>query len=251
MKQLKFLSTIGIALVFLFSSCSGDGSKTTDTTVTDDSTTMTSTTDSTAITATPESTVTTTPETIMIVWQKVADFAKWKMAYDGHDSARLASGLHNYVIGRSMDDSNNVLVAVKADDVAKAKAFAKDPSLKAAMQKGGVKGAPSFSFTTVVYQDMSKNMSDLRSMTMYKVKDWDAWKKAFESNRQIRTDNGLTDRAYGYDADDNHKVTVVVGINDTAKANAYWKSDLIKQKRAESGVVGEVKRIVYHVVQKY
>ena len=83
------------------------------------------------------------------------------------------------------------------------------------------------------------------------VKDWDAWRKAFESSRQIRTDNGLTDRAYGYDVDDNHKVTLVVAINDSAKANAFWKSDLIKQKRAESGVVGEVKRHVYHVAAKY
>jgi len=104
---------------------------------------------------------------------------------------------------------------------------------------------------TVVYQDQAANMSDLRSMTNFTVKDWNAWKTAFESNRQLRTDNGLTDRAYGYDPDDNHKVTLVVAINDTAKANAYWNGDLIKQKRAESGVVGEVKRRVYRVVQKY
>ena len=94
-------------------------------------------------------------------------------------------------------------------------------------------------------------MSDLRAMTNFTVKDWDAWKKAFESNRQFRAEQGLTDRAYGHDVDDNHKVTLVVAINDTAKANAYWNSAAIKQKRAESGVVGEVKRFVYHVVQKY
>ncbi len=244
MKQLKFLSTMGIAFVFLFSSCGGNEEKT-GTTSTDTTATVAKT-DSSAT-----SDVVTTPQTILIVRHKVADFSKWKMSYDAHDSMKLASGIHNYIIGRGVDDSNMVLVATKADDAAKAKAFAKDPSLKAAMQKGGVVGAPSISLNTVVYQDRSKNMSDLRSMTMFTVKDWDAWKKSFESNRQVRTDNGLTDRAYGYDVDDNHKVTLVVAINDTAKANAYWKSDLIKQKRAEAGVVGEVKRFVYRVVQKY
>jgi len=119
------------------------------------------------------------------------------------------------------------------------------------MHKGGVIGAPSISFNTIVYQDMSPNMPDLRSMTTFTVKDWDAWKTAFEGNRQMRKDNGVTDRAYGYDMDDNHKVTVVTAINDTAKAKAFWKSDLLKQKRAESGVVGEVKRFVYRVVQTY
>jgi uncharacterized protein YeaO (DUF488 family) len=248
-RQLKFLSTLGIACVFLFSSCGGDGTKTTDTAVTDS--TATTAADSTAPPATTESTINTTPENIMIVRHKVSNFAKWKISYDAHDSMRLANGIHNFVIGRGVSDSNMVMVAVKADDLAKAKAFAKDPSLKAAMHKGGVIGAPSISFNTIVYQDMAKNMPDLRSMTTFTVKDWDAFKTHFESNRQVRKDNGLTDRAYGYDADDNHKVTLVTAVNDTAKANAYWKSDLLKQKRAEAGVVGEAKRFVYRVVQTY
>ena len=250
MRQLKFLSTLGIACVFLLFSCGGNGSKTTETAVTSDSTATTAA-DSTSTPTTTASTISTTPENIMLIRHKVSDFAKWKIAYDGHDSARLADGIHSFVIGRGVDDSNMVMVAVKVDDTAKAKAFAKDPSLKAAMHKGGVIGAPSISINTVVYQDTAKTISDLRSMTTSTVKDWDAWKTAFESNRQMRKDNGVTDRAYGHDADDNHKVTVVTAINDTAKAKAFWKSDLLKQKRAESGVVGEVKRFVYRVVQKY
>jgi hypothetical protein len=242
-KQLKILPALGIASVLLFSSCGGDEKKT--------ETTAADSTANTPTTTTTQSTVSTTPETVIIVRHKVANYAKWKASYDGHDSFRLASGIHNYVIGRGVDDSNMVLVATKADDVEKAKAFTKNPSLKAAMQKGGVIGAPMININTIAYTDNAANMSDLRSMTFFTVKDWDAWKTAFESNRQIRTENGLTDRAYGYDVDDNHKVTLVVAINDTAKANAYWNSDLIKQKRAVSGVVGDVKRFVYRVVQKY
>ena len=37
----------------------------------------------------------------------------------------------------------------------------------------------------------------------------------------------------------------------TAKENAFWKSDLLKQRRAESGVVGDVQRFVYRVVKRY
>lgn len=242
MKRLKFLSALGLAFVFLFSSCGGNEEKTTDTATK---------TDTTATPPATQSTVDTMPQTVIIVWHKVANFAKWKVGYDAHDSFRVASGVHNYIIGRSVDDSNMVLVATKADDVEKAKAFTKSASLKEAMKNAGVVGAPTVMINTVVYQDQAPNMSDLRSMTNFTVKDWNAWKTAFESNRQLRADNGLTDRAYGYDVDDNHKVTLVVAINDTAKANAFWKGDLIKQKRAESGVVGEVKRHVYRVVQKY
>src|SRR5687768_2248855 len=201
MKPQKFFFMPLLAiLVFVLSSCNS-GSDTTTTTDSVSSDTVTATT-----TTTPETNIVTTPENVMVAKHKVKDFAKWKASYDEHDSLRLANGIHNYVIGRGVEDSNMVMVAVKFDDVAKAKAFAKDPSLKAAMQKGGVTGTPSFKFTTVVYQDMNPNMSDLRAMTTFTVKDWDAWKTAFESHRQLRTDNGVTDRAYGYEVDDNHKV---------------------------------------------
>jgi hypothetical protein len=202
-------------------------------------------------TSSTHSNIVTTPENVVIVRYKVSDYSKWRALYDTRDSMRTANGLHNYVLGRGVEDSNAIMVAVKADDMAKAKAFSKDATLQSAMKKGYVTGTPKYTFTTVVYQDMSPNMSDLRSMTFFMVKDWDAWKTSFEAGRQIRAENGLTDRAYGHDVDDNHKVVLVVAVNDSAKAEAFWNSDLIKQRRAQSGVVGEVERFVYRVVQKY
>ena len=89
--------------------------------------------------------------------------------------------------------------------------------------------------------------SKIRSRTTFKVKDWDAWQKAFEEGKQLRLDNGIELRAFGHDADDNKKVTVVSAIMDSAKASAYWKSDTLKKRRAASGVIGEPKRFVYRV----
>src|SRR5205814_10348542 len=137
------------------------------------------------------------------------------------------------------------------DDMNKAKAFAKDPSLKKAMQKGGVMGAPSMMFATVVFQDTATISTDLRSSTTFTVKDWDAWQKAFDSSKQERMDNGIMLRAYGHDVDDNHKVRVVMALTDTAKAFAYWKSDGLKKRMAQSGVIGQPQRFVYRIVQKY
>jgi hypothetical protein len=188
---------------------------------------------------------------MLVVKHKVANFEKWKASYEAHDSMRLANGLHNYVIGRGVEDSNMVMVAVKADDMAKAKAFAKDPDLKRAMQKGGVIGTPIIEFTTMTFQDNEVINSKLRSETMFTVKDWNAWQTAFEEGKQERIDNGVTVRAYGHDADDNNKVRLVVAITDSAKAAAYWKSDKLKERRAKSGVIGEPKRFLFYVVQRY
>lgn len=249
MKQSTFFSMLfGAAMIFFISSCGGnDEKKSSDSTTTSDTTAATTTTEATM----PVNTIVTTPTNMVVVRHKVADFAKWKMAYDGHDSARMADGLHNYVIARGEQDSNMVMVALKADDLAKAKAFTKDPGLKKAMQKGGVTGMPIIRFITMVYQDTSTNESTLRSASFVKVKDWDAWKHSFDSTRVLNTDNGLKLRAYGYDPDDHHSVTIVSAITDTAKARAYFNSDLLKQRRAASGVVGTPERFIYNVVQRY
>ena len=60
---------------------------------------------------------------MLVVTHKVANYAKWQVSYDEHDSIRLANGLHSYVIGRGLVDTNLVLVAVKADDITKANHF--------------------------------------------------------------------------------------------------------------------------------
>jgi len=247
MKQSKFLLTLfGAAMTFFLFSCgSGEEKKSSEATA--------DTTAATATTTTPEpvNTIVTTPTNMLMIRHKVANFEKWMAAYEGHDSARLADGLHSYVIARDDKDSNMVTVALKADDLAKAKAFSKDPGLKKAMQKGGVTGMPTVKFYTMVFQDTSKIDSKLRSATMYKVKDWAAWQKSFDSTRALNADIGLKARAYGYDPDDNHNVILIGAVLDTAKAHAYWKSDMLKQRRAASGVVGTPERVVYNVVKRY
>jgi hypothetical protein len=233
---------IGIAL--LLSSCgSGGNEKTagTDSTASAD----------TAAKAQAVNTIITTPQNVEVVTHKVADFAKWLAAYEGHDSARLASGLHSYVIGRGLADSNMVTVVLRVDDTTKAKAFAKDPGLKAAMHKGGVLGAPTMTSITETWQDTAKIESALRSRATYTVKDWDAWLKGFEDGKQERMDNGIVDRAIGHDLDDNKKVYVVTVLSDTAKAFAYYKSDALKKRMQAGGVIGVPVRFFYRLVKHY
>lgn len=230
-------------MIALLTSCGGGGGKTTT-----DSTRI----DSTTVNVEPiMNTIVTTPQNMLVIKHKVADFAKWKIGYDEHDSARLANKLHNYVIGRGMEDPNMVFIALKAEDMDKAKAFSKDAGLKNAMGKAGVLGTPSFSFVTMTFQDTAIITSDIRSSAMFTVKDWDAWQNAFEEGKQERMDNGIIVRAYGHDADDNHKVMLVTALMDTAKANAYMKSDILKNRRVAAGVIGEPVRFMFRVVQRY
>jgi antibiotic biosynthesis monooxygenase (ABM) superfamily enzyme len=192
------------------------------------------------------------PTSIMIVRHKVANYAKWKASYDTHDSMRLANGLHNYVIARGTKDSNTLLVAVRMDDVAKAKAFASSPMLKTRMKEGGVIGAPSVvDFLESVMNDTTAVQQTIRLMIRSNVKDWDAWKKGFDAHKQARIDAGLTDRVIAHTAGDTHNVTLVFAVADMDKANAFLKSQDLKDRMKESGVVGPPDMFFYRVVQKY
>lgn len=196
-------------------------------------------------------TIVTTPQTMLMVLHKVSNYEKWIAAYEAADSLRMANGLHKYVIGRGLRDSNMVLVATKADDLEKAKAFAKGPSLKKAMKNSGVIGTPDISLITTTWQDTVRIDAKLRSWTKFSVKDWSAWEKNFADGKQERLDNGITDRAYGHFADDNKKVSLVTAVTDTTKAFAYYTSDALKKRREAGGVMGEPKRFLFRIVKRY
>ena len=183
---------------------------------------------------------------------KVSSYTKWRAEYDGNDSARLASGLSNYLIGRGIDgDSNTILVAMIMADAGKAKAMTASPTLKDRLQKAGVLGAPAFHFVESVWADSSTNASTVRMIVMHKVKDWNAWKKEFDSHKQTRMDAGLTDRVVGHEFGDSHTAIAAFAVTDLAKAKAFVVSKDLKDKMAAAGVEGPPTMFFYNVVKRY
>ena len=237
MKHLKFLTAIcfAVAMSFSMSSCnSGEEKKPADAPA-------------------DTSTVTTPvkPANIMVVMHKVANFTKWQANYEANDSLKNAYGLHNYVLARGVKDTNMVMVVVKMDDAAKAKEFAALPALKAAMQKGGVIGAPTISYLDVQMQDTTANTTTTRVMVTHKVKDWDAWKKVYDEDKATRMNAGLTDRVLSYSIGDNHQVSMVFIVSDMKKAEDFSKSPELKAKMEAGGVEGPPTFFYYTIAKKY
>ena len=83
MKQLKISCLLfRAAIVFFLTSCGGGSNEKkaeADTTSTSTATTEPG----------PVNTIITTPQSMVVVMHKVANYAKWKPAYDAHDSTRL------------------------------------------------------------------------------------------------------------------------------------------------------------------
>ena len=83
----------------------------------------------------------------MFVRHQVADYGTWRKAYDEFNAAQKKGGVFYKAVYQAADDPNDVTVIHDFHSLAKAKAFAASPELKAAMQKSGVKGAPQIWYT--------------------------------------------------------------------------------------------------------
>lgn len=83
----------------------------------------------------------------MFIKHRVADFGKWKPAFDEHEPARRQFGATAHSVHRDAADPNVVIVAFRVEDLARAREFVASEDLKAAMENAGVVGAPEFWFT--------------------------------------------------------------------------------------------------------
>ena len=155
----------------------------------------TTTAETTSTVAAPETATTTAPADIMLMQFKVADYAKWHAKFESRDSIRKPYGLTNYVAGRGLDDPSRVIVFLKMDDPNRAKELTASQGMKDRMKDAGVTGTPTFTYLETVMDDNSTIPQTNRLIMTHKVKDWDAWKKEFDNNKQVRLDNGLIDRA--------------------------------------------------------
>ena len=82
----------------------------------------------------------------MIIHHEVADYAKWRVAYDADQPNRTSAGLTRCDVQRSIDNTNDVMISCHMADIAKARAFASSTTLMETMSKAGVVGKPQFMF---------------------------------------------------------------------------------------------------------
>lgn len=202
------------------------------------------------VTAEAPAAVEFTPYKVIEIMHTVADFDKWKPAYESHDSVRAAYGLSKLALGRGIDNPNMVFVVNKISDIQKARDFTVLPDLKDAMQKAGVTSKPDFSYYDVMRDDNSDIPQTERIMVTHHVKDFDAWLKVYDAEgKDKRKEQGLIDRVLARNVDDPNIVQLVFAIADMEKAKASIASEEKHKLMTDAGVDGPP-QIVYFKLEK-
>lgn len=74
----------------------------------------------------------------VIIQHTVRDFDAWKSVYDEHESVRAKYGCLGHSLYRGTEDPNEVTVVSSWESRERADEFMRDPSLREAMERGGV-----------------------------------------------------------------------------------------------------------------
>ncbi|HTF29106.1 MAG TPA: hypothetical protein VK625_09695, partial [Flavitalea sp.] len=189
------------------------------------------------------------PFDVMEISHTVKDYEKWRPLFNTDSTARRASGLEDIVVGRNVDNPNDILIALKTSDVQKAKDFGADPRLKAVMTKGGVVSKPEIQFFHVIrFNPESKEKQWVR--VTHRVKDFEAWLKVFDNEGTAnRAGQGLIDVALGRSIENPDIVTLVFDITDMQKAKTAIQSEEKKKLMSSAGVVGAPKIEFYRTAE--
>jgi hypothetical protein len=185
------------------------------------------------------------PPIVTFVSHKVADYGKWKGAFDAHLDDRKGSGAVAEVVYQSVDDPNHVYVVVPGTDVEKAKGFVGSEDLKKAMADAGVQGKPEvYLFKPVVdiaHEPPKGSKPAVNVFVLHKVADFGKWKEAFAAGADQRKEAGVIGLRVGQLLDDPNMVGVHGMGTDLEKVKAMLASEDMKKSMAEAGVEGEPK----------
>ena len=79
---------------------------------------------------------------VAILSHPVADFAKWKVVYDGDQERRAGAGLKEIHVGQDSKDPNMVYMIYETKDPGVLQQMLSDPNLAETMKQAGVTGPP-------------------------------------------------------------------------------------------------------------
>lgn len=78
----------------------------------------------------------------LIIQHQVRDYDTWFRVFSKHTDTRRKYGATSHTVSRSVADPNTVVVVNDFATTAGAQAFSADPTLREAMARAGVDGAP-------------------------------------------------------------------------------------------------------------
>lgn len=170
---------------------------------------------------------------------EVANYTNWKSGYDKDLPARKAAGLKDIFVKQDINNANLITAFFEVNNLAKAQAFVSDPRLKEAMSKAGVTSAPNIVFYKSATKFDGINTSALITTVTHAVKDFNSWKKVYDSAEKLRKNAGVNDYLLLRSLSDENVVTVLGTSSSAANFNQFISNPDLKTAMDKAGVISK------------
>jgi hypothetical protein len=170
---------------------------------------------------------------------EVADYSKWKAGFDEHVSIRTEAGIKDIFVKRDINNTNFVTVFFEVNDLNKAKTFVSSPNLKERMTKSGVVADPVIAFYKSNAECAAINTSALINTITHSVKDFSAWKLAFDAGEELRKTAGIHDNVILRSLSDENSITVLGSSSSAAKLFEFMSNPDLKAAMEKAGVISK------------
>jgi hypothetical protein len=178
------------------------------------------------------------PSAAVVINHDVEDYTAWKRAFDRHAGARRNAGIVAAHVNQDAENPNRLSVYLAGADRAKLTAFVGDIALMAAMREAGVTGPPHIVDITPV-EDLTRKDRPLAGLIIrHEVRDYAAWKAAFDGHGDARAKAGVIGHAVNRSVRKPNVVVIYLQAESLDSLRAFAAAPDLNAIMAAAGVVG-------------
>jgi quinol monooxygenase YgiN len=178
----------------------------------------------------------------LVVHHRVRDYATWKPVFDEHESVRRSHGEAEHRIYRMRNDPNSVAIHNDFPSVEAARGFIADPSLRDAMERGGVEGEPGSGFLELTERKTYVEGYDGDPVILvvhHRVSDFATWKPVFDDHEGVRHSHGEIEHRIYQDPLEPNRIVIHNDFPSEEAAHGLMADPSLKDAMERAGVTGE------------
>ena len=178
------------------------------------------------------------PSAAVVISHEVEDYTAWKLAFDRNAGARRNAGIVAAHVNQDAENPNRLSVYLAGADRARLAAFIGDIALMAAMRDAGVTGPPHIVDITPV-EDLTRKDRPLAGLIIrHEVRDYAAWKRAFDGHGDARSKAGVVGHAVSRSVRNPNVVVIYLQAESLDALRAFAAASDSKAVMQAAGVVG-------------
>jgi quinol monooxygenase YgiN len=178
------------------------------------------------------------PAAAVVINHDVEDYAAWKRAFDRHAATRRNAGIVAAHVNQDAENPNRLSVYLAGSDRGRLAAFLGDISLMATMREAGVTGPPHIVDLTPVEDVTCKDRPLAGLIIRHEVRDYAAWKRAFDGHANARGTAGVIGHAVSRSVRNPDVVVIYLQAESLEALRAFAAAPDVKAVMAAAGVVG-------------